>query len=367
MNKAVIMSAKYAPEHFSHMLAYYTLFEAIGCQPTMLLDDGYEDFKKDYTGYQYASFHEIRSVQADILLIYNMSTKDVKTIRNLKKHNPGMKVLFVYHEPWFGYAKWRDDLRCGRESWKDSVKTLGRYFFAKSLLKNTDTVLLPSGKAEEYYQKFCAKINGNYAVFPLVFTDEAKESGCCEKKYFSFISTVQNSKNFTMFLDYVRYKSGKDASALFQIATRSDISAFLDKPLRELIGQKRLIVNHAHSLSNEEINRAYAVSNCTWMLYSRSTQSGALCKSFMFGAPVIASDTGSFREVVNADNGILLSGAYSLGEIDQAYESIKRDLPRLSRGARETFLRAFYCGAHVERFRELINALKAGSEKLNEE
>lgn len=359
MNKAVIMSAKYAPGHFSHMLAYDRLFRAIGFEPTMLLDDGYENFQKDYSGYHYTYFKEIRSVQADILLIYNMSTKDVKYIRMLKQTNPDMKVLFVYHEPWFGYAKWWDDLRSKRESFVDSVKTLGRYFFAKSLLKNTDTVLLPSRKAEEYYKTICAEINGSYAVFPLVFTDEAENAAIREKKYFSFISTVQNSKNFTMFLEYVRYKARKDASAFFQIATRSDISAFIDKPLQDLIGQKRLIVNHAHSLANEEINHAYSVSNCTWMLYNRSTQSGVICKSFMFGAPVIASDTGSFREAVNADNGTILSGAYTLDDIDQAYEAIKRDLPRLSQGARETFLQQFYYGAHVERFRKLIDAQQA--------
>ena len=271
-----------------------------------------------------------------------------------------MKVLFVYHEPWFGFAKWWDDLRSKRESVIDSVKTLGRYFFARSLLKNTDTVLLPSGKAEEYYKEICAKINGSYAVFSLVFTDEAENTPVSEKKYFSFISTVQNSKNFTMFLDYVRYKSRKDAAALFQIATRSDISQYLDKPLQELIGQKRLIVNHAHSLTNEEINHAYAVTNCTWMLYNRSTQSGVICKSFMFGAPVIASDIGSFREAVNAENGIILSGDYSLDDIDDAYEAVKSDLTRLSQGARETFLHDFYYGAHVERFRELIDAQIAG-------
>lgn len=105
MNKAVILSAKYAPGHFSHMLAYDRLFRAIGCQPTMLLDDGYESFQKVYTGYHYTTFKEIRSVQADILLIYNMSTKDVKYIRILKKNNPDILFIFCmyYHDGLFFY------------------------------------------------------------------------------------------------------------------------------------------------------------------------------------------------------------------------------------------------------------------------
>ena len=354
MNKAVIMSAKYAPGHFSHMLAYDNLFRAIGYDSEMLLDDGYVDFKNDYSEYNYTSFDKISSIKADVLLIYNMSTKDSKYIKILKNNNPDMKVLFVYHEPWFGYKKWFDDLSSKRESFVDSIKTLGRYFFVRSILKNTDTVLLPSKKAEEYYNKICVKINSSYALFPLVFTDEAGAVDINDKKYFSFISTVQNSKNFAMFLDYVKYKAQKDASALFQIATRTNIAEQIDDELQSLINDKRLIVNHGHSLSNEEINHAYSVSNCTWMLYNRSTQSGVVCKSFMFGAPVIASEIGSFKDVVNSDNGIILHGSYSLDDIDSAYETIKNHFSTLSDGARKSFISQFYYGKHIDLFKEVI-------------
>lgn len=95
----MIMSAKYAPGHFSHMLAYSKLFESIGYGSVMLIDDGYENFKNDYENYKYESFDSIYSVTADVLLIYNMSIHDRKYINILKKINPKLKVFFVYHEP----------------------------------------------------------------------------------------------------------------------------------------------------------------------------------------------------------------------------------------------------------------------------
>ncbi|MBQ9901132.1 MAG: glycosyltransferase, partial [Clostridia bacterium] len=354
MKKAIIMSAKYAPGHFSHMLAYDKLFRSIGYDSAMLLAEGYKDFQKDYPEYSYLSLGQIGLIRADVLLIYNMSAKDSKYIKTLKKNNPDIKVFFVYHEPWFGYKKWLDDLRSKRESFKDSIKTLGRYFFVRPILKKTDTVLLPSQKAEEYYTKICVRINSHYTLFPLVFTDEAGSVDLSVKKYFSFVSTVQNSKNFSMFLDYVKYKSKKDPEALFQIATRTDITDDLDRELRDLIDRNRLIVVHGHSLSNREINQAYAISNCTWMLYNRSTQSGVICKSFMFGAPVIASKIGSFQEIVAPENGIILYGSYTLDDIDNAYERIRGNLAALSDGARDTFISRFYYGNHVDRFREII-------------
>lgn len=356
MKRAIIMSAKYAPGHFSHMLAYSKLFESAGYTSIMLINEEDKGFKNDYIEYKYESFNNIDSLSADILLIYNMSVNDKKYMEILKGNNRNLKVLFVYHEPWFGYKKWFNDFISRKESLMDSIKTLGRFFFVISLLKKADRILLPSNKAIEYYRKICVKYNRNYTFFPLVFTDEADNKiNMKEKKYFSFISTVQNSKNFTMFLDYIKFKAKSDQYSIFQIATRSDVTEYIDDELKELVKQKRLIVNHKHSLSNKEINQAYAISNCTWLLYNRSTQSGVLCKSLMFGTPVIASNTGSFSEVVNRNNGIILKDNYTLEDVDRAYERIRCNYRTLCVGARNTFLNKFYWRNYTSDFKAILN------------
>lgn len=355
MKNAIIMSAKYAPGHFSHMLAYYELFLAIGYDSLLYLNKEYEGFTKEYPEYKREFISDTYGISADILFIYNMSISDGRIISKFKESNPNIKIYFVYHEPWMGISPWLTDLFKKRESVFDSVKTFGRAFFVKSILKSSNMILLPSNKAEDYYKKTCVKYNGNFAVFPLVFTDETDKSlDLQEKKYFSFISTVQSSKNFTKFLEFIKYKSKKDTSARFQIATRSDITEYLDTQLKNLINEGRLIVNYGHPLSNAEINHAYAISKCTWMLYNRSTQSGVLCKSFMFGAPVIASNIGSFSEFVNDSNGIILEDNYTLEDIDIAYEKIKNNFEALCEGARQTFKSRFYYETHVEIFKKIV-------------
>lgn len=355
MKKAIIMSAKYSPGHFSHMLAYYQLFKSIGISTLLYVNNGYESFFNDYPEYHKRFISKKDVIKADILLIYNMSVKDNKIIKSLMQTNPNIKILFVYHEPWLGMANWFNDLKSGKESFVDSIKTFGRYIFAKSILKSSDIILLPSKKAIEHYEHYCKRFNCNYTHFPLIFTDEANgETDIGKKEYFSFISTVQNSKNFDMFVKYIKFRANSDLTSKFQIATRTDISNYLDDDLIELIKRGRLIVNHGHDLTNQEINRAYEISNCTWMLYNRSTQSGVLCKSFMFGTPVIASDIGSFREFVDDKNGIILADEYSLQNINEAYSSILDNLEKKSHGAKDTFERLFFYKSYEKEFKEII-------------
>ena len=355
MKNAIIISAKYAPGHFSHMLAYYELFLSVGYESLLYLDKEYEDFTKEYPEYKREFISDTYEISADILFIYNMSTSDGRIISKFKKSNPNIKIYFVYHEPWMGISLWLTDLLKKRESVFDSIKTFARAFFVKPILKSSNMILLPSNKAADYYKKTCIKYNGNYIILPLVFTDETdKKLDLQVKKYFSFISTAQSSKNFTKFLEFIKYKAKKDSSARFQIATRSDITEHIDSQLKKLINEGRLIVNYGHPLSNAEINHAYAISECTWMLYNRSTQSGVLCKSFMFGTPVIASNVGSFCDAVNGTNGIILEDNYTLDDIDAAYEKIKNNFEALCEGARQTFLSRFYYETYVDVFKKIV-------------
>ncbi len=358
MKKAFIMSAKYSPGHFSHMLAYYKLFEESNYQPYLFVDNQYNSFLINYNEFQSIVLDTYFDVIPDILLIYNLSSKDMKYVKQLKRKNAKLKVYFVYHEPWYGFKRWICDVIKHNESIVDSLKTLcKRCFFIGSVLKNADKVILSSNKAVDFYVKNCIKYNKNYALFPLVFIDESSgdnNSLIKDKKYFSFISTATAAKNFDVFIKYIKYKSRKDKDALFQIATRTDITSYIDSEIRSLIDSKRLIVNYGHSLSNAEINYAYAISCCTWMLYKRSTQSGVLCKAMMFGSPVIASDIGSFKEFVEGSNGIVLNENYSFQDIDKAYESIISELESFSQNARKTFLNKFLYVNQVERFRKLL-------------
>lgn len=357
MKKVFIMSAKFSPGHFSHMLAYYKLFEELDYQPYLFVDNRYNSFLRDYKEFQSIIINTSFDVIPDILLIYNLSSKDMKYVKQLKRKNANLKVYFVYHEPWYGFKRWICDVIKHNESVIDNIKALGRFIFSKSVIKNANKVILSSNKAVDFYVKNCIKYNKNYVLFPLVFIDESIDNNTSlikEKKYFSFISTAAAAKNFDLFIKYIKYRSRKDKDALFQIATRTDISRYIDSEIKSLIDNNRLIVIHGHSLTNDEINYAYAISCCTWMLYRRSTQSGVLCKAMMFGSPVIASDIGSFKEFVDGSNGIVLSQNYSFQDIDNAYGSIMSELESFSQNARKTFLNKFLYVNQIERFRKNV-------------
>lgn len=357
MPTAYVMSAKFAPGHFSHTLAFYRLFEACGFEPSLFLCDGYRSFLDAAPDYRAVPL-DASAPAPDILLIYNLSMDDMRYVRPFLRENPSMRVWFVYHEPWPGFAAWAAHFLRGRESFAESVKAFGRYVFVRPLMKHVETVLLPSDAARSRYEAHCAGFNRNarYRTFPLVFTDEAQgvSIDASERKYFSFIATAWRNHGFDRFLDYVRYKA-PDPSVFFRIATRSDIRAALrDRTLQSLIRQGRLLVRQGRPLSNDEINRAYASSGCTWSLYRRSYQSGVLCKAMMFGSPVIASEAGSFREFVDGDNGVSLSADASLDEIDRAYQEIRRRGPEMSDAARRTFLNVFDYRVQIDAFRNLI-------------
>ncbi|MCC8052228.1 MAG: glycosyltransferase [Clostridiales bacterium] len=352
--KVLIMSAKFAPGHFSHLLAYYCLFERLDYEVSLYLAQEYEPFVLREKKYRY-SIIDKRIKRIDILFIYNLSKDDIKHITRLKKENPDIKIYYVYHEPWLGFKKVIYNMLAQKESVYDTVKTVGRYCFAIPVLKNCEYVFLPSKNAEQNYKKYCLRYNSNYGVFPLIFTDEAmEETDIKQKKYFSFISTAENAKNFRAFLEYVKFRSKRNPQSLFQIATRTDITEYLDDELAQMVEEEKLILNHAHPLTNDEINEAYKKSNCVWLLYNRSTQSGVLCKSFMFGTPVIASDIGSFGDIVTGGNGIILKTEYNFDDIDAAYETILSDLASYSKNARQTFLNNFYWKKHIKQFKETI-------------
>lgn len=67
-----IISAKFAPGHFSHMLAYYQLFKQSGYDPYLLVDNEYRDFLSDYPEYHSVILKKGIKIKADMLLIQMM-------------------------------------------------------------------------------------------------------------------------------------------------------------------------------------------------------------------------------------------------------------------------------------------------------
>ena len=355
MTNVVIISAKFTPGHISHLAAFYLLFNEMGYNPILLLNTKYEgSFDKDcQIIYLREDFSEYPS--AEIALIYNMSTIDIPIVNNIRKVNKSNKTMFVYHEPWYGYWKWVKDVLNKKVKPIVLFKNIGIHQYAKRILKKSDIVLLPSKKAVEVYRMKDIRYNKNAVEFPLIFSNESIDFSL-ERSYFSFIATADKEKNFPLFISFISKYLNEDKEFKAQIVTRSDISEYWNKTLDQYIEQGRLIVKAGKNLTNNEINEALTMSNCTWLFYYHSTQSGVLARAFMCGSPVIASTVGCMGKYVNGRN-VIICESDRLEDLYKTYCLIRSKNKQMSEEALLSY-KQFDYSSSIGKMREIINRME---------
>ena len=354
--RILLVSLKFNTGHLSSIVGWKRLADLAGHETVLYLDKRYEDFL-NIPGvccvYDEKSLHEIGKI--DVVVIINLSAKDWAFLKRIKKTDKA-KVIFIHHEPWRGWT----------ETIKDSMQTefvsaflrrIAKRFFGAKVLKYSDIVVCPSNTCAQIYKNYEFRINKNYIVFPLIYPDEMIGVERHEKKYFSFIATADGYKAFSKFVDFVKYASKRDGSIKFQIATKTNITSYIDDELLDLQNKGRLIIQHGRDLTVDEINAAYDSSSCTWLAYRSSTQSGVIFKTFMAGSPCVASNVGIFGEQVDGHNGILLNDPEDLQEIYDAYMKIKADFQHFSVAARKSFERYYLADTFLPEYESMLKML----------
>ena len=359
--RASIVSLKFSPGHYSHVLAISKLLQSLGFEVLLVLDEEYRSFAAADSDERFlftegiSALTQLCEFDPDMHIVFNLSTHDAVVISELRRCNPCLKAALVYHEPYRGLRETLGALLAGRRGLDHTMRILGRHAFSTNVLAQVDQVWLPSKSACAEYAAFDARYNESFHEFPLVFTDEAGQTGVdVPKEYFSFISTALPAKGFGEFLSCVKSMARMDSTMKFQIVTKTNISASIDNELRALQDAGRLIIEHGHPHSNEAINAAYARSLCTWFGYNASTQSGVLCKSFMFGSPGVATRVGAFEEYIDGTNSVFVEDNADVGEVYAAYQRIARGSENFVAAARETFLKHFYYANYAELMTELL-------------
>ena len=134
------------------MLAYYKLFQETVYEPLLFIDPDYEPFHKEYPDFRVE--YTTEKVKApDMLFIYNLSPDDSRIVRSFRKANPAMKVIFVYHEPWYGIKGWLcDNLPEIYEKYTTAMRYKAAAKKLKQVVELADPtpadVVLPHGAAE---------------------------------------------------------------------------------------------------------------------------------------------------------------------------------------------------------------------------
>lgn len=279
----------------------------------------------------------------------NPSLRNLETAKELKRR--GTKILYILHEPWQMSLKYVQG---------EGVRAAWMAFLAHRatipVLRAADQIILQSRYGLRTYESTDLRINKNATYIPLLYDDDLQEdlsTLISQKRYFSYIGNPCRAHGFDQFLEVIRLSFRQKLDIRFLIATGHDLPKEYANN-RDFLESNQITVQAGRSLSNDEINRYYAESICVWNLYRRSTQSGVLPKAFMFGAPVICSNVGSFPEFVRPGcNGEIVS-SFNPECIIEAFRRFERDLDVYAARCRNDFLDTFYFRAQMENLLPLL-------------
>lgn len=345
MKQALIISLNFHPGHVSHMVASYKQCEELGYQSIYYVDSLFVNFLPK--GTRILKFGTDPCPITDLAIFLFPSQKNLPLI--WKMNHRGVKVVYIFHEP---LSPMKDYRKAGF-SYKYLAKLWVINRISQLTVKWSDIILLPSKKAVDFYEKNPLYSNNNYHYLPLMYDDEQKSSDkSISKYYFSYIGTVAADHSFDEFLSFVEWaiEKNKLPELKFLIATKStfETSEILKK-------SNRVVIQQGRPLSDEEINAYYASTLVVWNAYARTTQSGVLAKSFMFGTPalVLKKNCNEF-----AHDGIEIKAIEentNKEEIASAIETVKNNFSVYSENCRKRFLESFYYRKYNNFVEKLIN------------
>ncbi len=333
--KIAIVSLRFAPGHIAHLRAYKKLFSSIGCETRLFLEKRYKGFIYEDSEVVFLdALNDITSWGPDKVFSYNIASDNISLARWCKKN--GIPFFYVLHEPWDSF---NDLIALGKRIPRRIVANVVNYIICRNAYK----VILASENGKRKYLKYMKGCNNKYAVFPLIFCDDYNESLSIERQYFSFIGGFTEPRACSEFIDFIKYTIDKGLRIKFCIATRNDITGYLnDTVLQQSIKKGSLIVQSGKPMTTDEINLHYREAVCTWNAYKVSTQSGVLPNSLMQGAPVIVTERGDSKDAVTEKReGCYVSIPLRNEEIESAYEYIEQNIKEMSNAARDSFHRKY--------------------------
>lgn len=342
--KIIIASINFAPGMVAHLHAYYRLCVECGFQTILYLDETYLKYidRNEYT--IVTDLKAVIAINPNIVLLYNVATAAIRFAKICKSN--GWKFLYVWHEPYPG-------LKQVLKEGSYIPQFIGAHCVSLYICCQADKVFLASDYAMESCYKYTRSMYKKAVKFPLIFMDEAQTKETTPRKYFSHVGSFCKSHASLEFLKFVKSAVGK--SILFQIATRTNITEYLNDPILQYMQKNgQLVVQQGRPLTIKEITIAYRNSICVWNAYSRSTQSGVLANAFMLGTPVIASRLGSFPEFVKPGLTGEFIDDYEPETILNAYYEIAHNIDKMEKVCRNEFLEKFYYKNQCELFKKIV-------------
>lgn len=347
MNKALIISLNFHPGHVSHMVASYRQLEELGYESAYCVDEGFVPYlPKDS---RISVYEKDKVAEISVAVFVFPSQKNLLLIRKLKRQ--GTKIVYIFHEPLAPMKVYR---KAGF-SYKYLAKLWVINRISSLTVKWSDAVLVPSKRAEEFYYANPLYENKNVHYLPLLYDDErTAQLKDKQRLYFGYIGTVAADHSFNEYLQFVEWavKENRLPKLKFLIATKSEFEV-----PQALAESSRVIIQKGEPLSNAEINENYASTFVVWNAYARTTQSGVLAKSFMFGTPAIVLRKNLSEFTIEGQEVSAIDDNTSFEEIENAVLRITNDFEHYSSSARKRFEDTFYYRQYNDEFREILESL----------
>ncbi len=351
MSTCLIVSLKFRAAHVSHLIASYKQMNDIGYEPILFIHKDFIPFLPQETKY----ITDLASMtKVDLAIFWFPSLDNIKAMLSLKIRFK-TKILYVFHEPIENFSTY---LKSGNSRWW-TVKFFAKYYVGLLFLTLADKVLLPSEKAIRLYEKgFSKYANRNYNYLPLLYSDERTGNVEIPRTYFSYIGSINHDHAYEKYVDYIYYlfQNNKFPTLIFLIASWRVVPS--DKRIDEMISKGRLHIVSGKPMTNEEINTYYAESILIWNAYNRSTQSGVLAKSFMFGTPGLVMQHNLSEFVKDGREVKAIKSNTDFEEMNLAVEDIIRNIDVYSHNARSNYERNYDYSVHNFSIQSIIKELK---------
>lgn len=351
MKTALIISLNFHPGHVSHLRASYHQFEELGYESCYYVNEAFKDFLPKVS--RAIFYGEDKPKAADVAIVWFPSQKNLSVMWALKRKFK-TKIIYCFHEPVLSFKEYHDSGYTRKQVLIERIKDwIGAY-----TSNIADAVVLPSKKAYNNYLAGKLYKNRNAIYLPLMYDDEReKEQVKSERKYFSYIGTVATDHSFNEFVSFIKwaYKQKSLDEVHFLIATRSEV--LFDDELNKMIEVGRLKLIQGKSMDDETINSCYASTYVVWNAYVRTTQSGVLAKSFMFGTPAIVLRKNLSEFTEDGKEVVAIADNTSFAEIEAAVLRIVESFPHFSDAARRRFEGTFYYRNYNEKMKGIIKSL----------
>jgi len=209
--------------------------------------------------------------------------------------------------------------------------------FQGKLMENTDVAVVSSKLASKQFDRRYQDFSRKKLLIPLMFEDLGNSlNNSLDRKYVTFVGPPVPAKRPETFLEIVGLSKSLGLDLSFLLISHSKIRnpRYYDKGNLEVFYKPRI--------TDEEFGALIRRSLMVLTPYKRETQSSVIPVSYMYGTPVVSSDTGGLSEFVSHKNtGYLVEKDAKVEAWIEGMDFVRKNFSRMTMRCRDYFVENF--------------------------